>query len=442
MEEITLRLDSCEKWTKYKNLMNNKGDLICPECIRTHTVNVEQTLKRTINQEKIKRKKIEMAFESFSQDNLDLKIEDHFDNLKNKIDLHVEELIKKINDLRIDMIEKIDQKRKEFIEDINNVGFQQFNKEKFSEEIDNISDIPEKLDIEDNYLSNIEKMESQINKILIKLDKNKFERNNSSNKIEKLVGIFKLTEKIRKNGIIGALEDIKEIESKNFKISDLSKTTNGYTNSVWCLQLIDQFTLAAGSADNLIKIWDFRNYYWIDTLEGHTNSVRCLQLIDKSTLVSGSADKTIKIWDLRNTNCVNTLEGHTEYVSCLQLIDQITLASGSADKTIKIWDLRNFNCINTLKGHTKSVRCLQLIDQFTLGSGSYVNTELECCRSEQFRNFFFFFKIIELLPPFSFLNDLKKKEKETNLNRKPIFNHPFIYLIPDITEWCFVTAYS
>ncbi|RNA27742.1 hypothetical protein BpHYR1_011819 [Brachionus plicatilis] len=105
-----------------------------------------------------------MAFESFSQDNLHLKIEDHFDNLKNKIDLHVEELIKKINDLRIDMIEKIDQKRKEFIEDINNVGFQQFNKEKFSEEIDNISDIPEKLDIEDNYLSNIEKIENKIRK--------------------------------------------------------------------------------------------------------------------------------------------------------------------------------------------------------------------------------------------------------------------------------------
>ncbi|RMZ94993.1 hypothetical protein BpHYR1_005327 [Brachionus plicatilis] len=33
-------------------------------------------------------------------------------------------------------------------------------------------------------------------------------------------------------------------------------------------------------------------------------------------------------------------------------------------------------------------------------------------------------------------------QKETNLNRKPIFNHPLIYLIPDITEWCFVTAYS
>ncbi|RNA34032.1 hypothetical protein BpHYR1_044152 [Brachionus plicatilis] len=37
------------------------------------------------------------------------------------------------------------------------------------------------------------------------------------------------------------------------------------------------------------------------------------------------------------------------------------------------------------------------------------------------------------------LNDLKKK---TSLNRKPIFNHPFIYLIPDTTEGCFVTGYS
>ncbi|RNA03692.1 hypothetical protein BpHYR1_048085 [Brachionus plicatilis] len=211
MEEITLRLENCEKWTKYKNLMNKTGDFICPECVRTHTVNVEQTLKMSINQEKIKRKKIEIAFESLSRENLHLKIDEHFENLKNKVDLHVEELIKKINDIRIDMVDKIYQKKNEFIEDINSVGFQHLNKENFSEEMENINDVLEKLVIEDNYLKNIDKKKCQIKKILDQLDKNKFERNKISNEIIQIVGILKLTEeKIQLNSTIGASEDFYE----------------------------------------------------------------------------------------------------------------------------------------------------------------------------------------------------------------------------------------
>ncbi|RNA05305.1 E3 ubiquitin- ligase SINA-like 4 [Brachionus plicatilis] len=187
MEEISLRLD-CEKWTKYKNLMNKTGDLVCPECKRNHTVNVEQTLKMSINQEKIKRKQIEMALEKFSKDNLHLKIDENFDNLNNNIDLHVEELIKEINDLRIDIVKKIDQKRKELIEDMIKVEFQQLNKETFTKEIENTSDLMEKIEKEDNYLRTIENMESKKNKILDRLEKNQFESKNMTNEIENKVG--------------------------------------------------------------------------------------------------------------------------------------------------------------------------------------------------------------------------------------------------------------
>ncbi|RNA02495.1 Fbox domain WD G-beta repeat-containing [Brachionus plicatilis] len=105
---------------------------------------------------------------------------------------------------------------------------------------------------------------------------------------------------------------------------------------------------------------NFEETLCVNTLNGHSLHVSCLQLIDQYTLASGSSDYTIKIWDLRNYNCVNTLNGHSFSVSCLQLIDQYTLASGSSDNTIKIWDLRNYNCVKTLNGHSFSVSCLQI----------------------------------------------------------------------------------
>ena len=108
--------------------------------------------------------------------------------------------------------EKLEDKKKEFIENINNLGFEQLNNVKFSEEIDKKSDILEKLDIEDNYLSNIAKMKSQENDILDQLNKNKFERNNTTTEIGNLVGNLNLTEeKLQINWRIGASEDIEEI---------------------------------------------------------------------------------------------------------------------------------------------------------------------------------------------------------------------------------------
>jgi WD40 repeat protein len=57
-----------------------------------------------------------------------------------------------------------------------------------------------------------------------------------------------------------------------------------------------------------------------------------------NTLASGSWDKTIKIWDTVNGNELKTLEGHTGTVKALAVLPDYTLASSSNDKTIKIWE--------------------------------------------------------------------------------------------------------
>ncbi|MEG4133745.1 hypothetical protein QUA30_01770, partial [Microcoleus sp. Pol14C2] len=59
---------------------------------------------------------------------------------------------------------------------------------------------------------------------------------------------------------------------------------------------------------------------------------------DGLTLASGSYDKTIKLWNLQAGKELKTLTGHSSLVLSLAFSpDGLTLASASEDKTIKLW---------------------------------------------------------------------------------------------------------
>ena len=83
---------------------------------------------------------------------------------------------------------------------------------------------------------------------------------------------------------------------------------------------------------------------------GHSVSVDSVAFSpDGKTLASGSDDKTIKLWDIATRQELHTLTGHTGGVNSIGFSpDGKTLASGSADKTIKIWRIATGEEIATL----------------------------------------------------------------------------------------------
>lgn len=132
-------------------------------------------------------------------------------------------------------------------------------------------------------------------------------------------------------------------------------------------------TLASGSDDKTIKLWNLNNKQEIRTLKGHSDKVYSVAISpDGQTVVSGSKDKTIKVWNLNTGQEIRTLEGHSSFINSVAISpDGQKVASGSYDKTIKIWNLNTGQEIRTLNGHSAEVLSVAFSsDSQTLVSGS------------------------------------------------------------------------
>ncbi len=116
----------------------------------------------------------------------------------------------------------------------------------------------------------------------------------------------------------------------------------------------DGKTLASGDGCT-IELWDVTSHKSIRTLKGHScdlltyghgnyggeyiPAVKSVAFSpDGKTLASGSQDKTIKLWDVAGGKNIATLRGHSDDVESVAFSpDGKTLASASDDKTIKLW---------------------------------------------------------------------------------------------------------
>ena len=137
----------------------------------------------------------------------------------------------------------------------------------------------------------------------------------------------------------------------------------------------DGETIASGSADSTVILWDVATRRIIATLR-NTHLVRSVAFSpDGATLAVGSNSKAVDMWDIATQRKIGTFGGHRNLVTSLAFSpDGTTLATGSQDRTIKLWNVATRQNIATLS-HTHGVESVSFSpDGGSLASGSWGGT--------------------------------------------------------------------
>ena len=157
----------------------------------------------------------------------------------------------------------------------------------------------------------------------------------------------------------------------------------------------DGRTLASGSVDATVRLWDVSSpgtaRFGLERSRwhGHEHSVHAVVFSpDGQVLASGSRDGTVRLWDIARlpaesgSEAIQVLHGHTDTVAALSFSpDGRILASGSGDRTIRLWKLAGGTGTSSaataavLSGHDDDVRSIAFSpDGRTLVSGSFDTT--------------------------------------------------------------------
>ncbi|KAG2633591.1 hypothetical protein PVAP13_2NG243803 [Panicum virgatum] len=175
---------------------------------------------------------------------------------------------------------------------------------------------------------------------------------------------------------IWSMTSVDKDNANNDSSQRLLATMRDHFGSVNCVRWARHGRyLASGSDDQVILIHerkagsgtaefgsgepaDLENWKVVMTLRGHTADVVDLNWSpDDSTLASGSLDNTVHIWNMTNGMCTAVLRGHSSLVKGVTW-DPIGsfLASQSDDKTVVIWRTSDWSLAHKTEGHwTKSL---------------------------------------------------------------------------------------
>ncbi|MFZ4443547.1 MAG: protein kinase domain-containing protein [Planktothrix agardhii] len=190
-------------------------------------------------------------------------------------------------------------------------------------------------------------------------------------------------------------------------------------DAIWAVTFSpDGQTIASGSQDTTLKLWDIKSRNETKSLVGDFSPIYAVDFNsdgteissgsglwrilewnlttgkvypplehlatiwsvdvspDNQAIASASADKTVKIWDRQTGAILQNLTDHQDQVYAVVFSpDGQLLVTASLDKTIKIWKVETGELLNTLTGHLDGVRSLAISsDGKIIVSGSLDDT--------------------------------------------------------------------
>jgi WD40 repeat protein len=139
--------------------------------------------------------------------------------------------------------------------------------------------------------------------------------------------------------------------TKSAKVSPNGSTIRKHTHATWvalCMVVLLGFLCTHAAASQTAELF---------VQLGHTDAVWSVAWSpDGRSLASGSEDRTVKVWDVERGELLHTLSGHTDVVfSVAWSPNGRRLASSSGDWTVKVWDVEQGKLLRTLSGHTNRV---------------------------------------------------------------------------------------
>ncbi|KAL4918171.1 WD40-repeat-containing domain protein [Aspergillus aurantiobrunneus] len=151
----------------------------------------------------------------------------------------------------------------------------------------------------------------------------------------------------------------------DWELGDIERTLKGHIRSVSGLDYGGQkgnTLLASCSSDLTIKLWDpSKDYANIRTLSGHDHSVSAVQFLTSNDnhLVSASRDGTLRIWDVLTGFCVKVIKSSTEswILDMAPSFDGKWLVSGGRDQAITVWEISSAEPKAALLGHENFIEC-------------------------------------------------------------------------------------
>ena len=148
-------------------------------------------------------------------------------------------------------------------------------------------------------------------------------------------------------------------------ITRASSTLEGHSEAILSVSFSpDGKSLASGSGDTTVRIWDLQTETPLETCKGHKHWVLVVAFSpDCKKIASGSMDHSLIVWNAEDGKMIGKpLKGHTNFVNNISWEPLISshesrhMASSSKDASIRVWDTNNSTCVKIFTSHTASVQ--------------------------------------------------------------------------------------